>query len=149
MDKSKLLNKFFEMIKKNIFSELDFRRLMKHKFTAEEVIDFLPYLNSTHSNYVRYAVFELMSESGHDSVHLFETYFKEEKNTTIPGKIIGYGYKSDNENLILAVYSNYPSLSTTAIMTLKKMKKYDAIAPFMFSDNVALANLANEILKKE
>ena len=149
MNKKKQLDKFMNMIKNKTFSEPDFRRLIKHSFEAAEVIDFLPYLNSTHSNYIRLAVFELMSSSGHDPIHLFETYFSEETNNTVPGKIMGYASKTENENLVLAVYSKYPTLSNMALMTLKRMKKFDAIAPFMFSDDVALANLASEILKKE
>lgn len=147
MNKEKLLEKFSNMIKSNFYSEMEFRRVQQVTFNPEEVVHLLPYLVPTHSHYIRYAVFELLVNSGHDAIHLFETYFKEEKSTVIPSKIIGLACKRDDADLILAVYSHYPSLATQAIMSLKKMGKYDAIMPFMFSDNISLANIANEIMK--
>lgn len=147
-EKEKLLGKFVGYMKSNNFSDLIFRKLMKYTFTKDEVCEFIPYLDSSYSNQIRYAMFELLASSGHNSIELFETHFSKELNTSLPGKIMDFAAKKEDTDLILAIYSKYPSLSTMALMKLKNLKKYDSMAPFLFSDNVSLANLANEILAK-
>ena len=146
MEKDKLLEKFITHMKNNNFSDLTFRKLMTFTYDKDKVIGLINYLDSSYSNQVRISIFELLSSSGVEPIALFEQYFSKETNTSLPGKIIDVACKTGNEDLILAVYSKYPSLSTMALMKLKKMKKFDAIAPFLFSENVSLANLASQIL---
>lgn len=146
MDREKLLEKFIVSIKNNNFSDLTFRKLMNFTFKKEEVIDLIKYLDSNNYGQIRISIFELLASSGVDSMALFEQYFSKETNTSLPGKIIDFAYKNNNPDLILAVYSKYPSLSNMALMKLKKMKKFEAITPFLFSEDISLANLANQIL---
>lgn len=148
MDKEKLLEKFINNMKNNNFSDLTLRRLKTFSFSKEEVAELIPYLDIKFSNQIRFSVFELLGRTGFDSVSLFEQYFSNELSTSLPGKIMDFAEKTDNTDLILAVYSKYPSLSTMALMKLKKMKKFDSMTPFMFSENISLANLASEILNK-
>ena len=89
-----------------------------------------------------------MVKSGLNAVELFEKYFSSELNTSAPGKIMDLATEIESPELILSIYSKYPSLSTAALMKLKKMKKYDSMAPFLFSEDLSLANLANQILSK-
>ena len=147
-DKQKLLDKFTANMQNNNFSDLTFRKLLKYSFDKESVSALIPYLDSAYSNQIRYSIFELLASSGFNSIELFDTYFSKELNTSIPGKIMDFAYKKEDVDLILAVYSKYPSLSTMALMKLKNLKKYESMAPFLFSDNVSLANLANNMLSK-
>ena len=148
MDKNVLLNKFVQSLKSNNFSNLAFRKLMNFSFEKEEVCDMVVYLESTYSNQIRCSVFELLVKSGLNAVELFEKYFSNELNTSAPGKIMDLATEIESPELILSIYSKYPSLSTAALMKLKKMKKYDSMAPFLFSEDLSLANLANQILSK-
>ena len=148
MEKKKMLEKFITSMKNNNFSDLTFRKLMKYTYTKDEVVEFIPYLDIKFSNQIRISIFELLGRTGFDSVSLFEKYFSNELSTSLPGKIMDFAEKTNNTDLILAVYSKYPSLSTMALMKLKKMKKFDSMTPFMFSENISLANLASEILTK-
>jgi hypothetical protein len=94
---------------------------MNFSFEKEEVCDMVVYLESTYSNQIRCSVFELLVKSGLNAVELFEKYFSSELNTSAPGKIMDLATEIESPELILSIYSKYPSLSTAALMKLKKM----------------------------